>query len=197
MEGRNRKIIHVIHPDDNVGTAIERICRNEEVPVFNEWELKIAYQLKVITTIPKWYKVSITKIDEGETIKKFGYSIGIATTNIFPGTLVHLTHLIVDTSLDLIELMENGFELGIAKKIISKGDIVRIGENIIPTHPLISGTKNAHRRVGIAVTDIAQGSIIIIGNMMEIPLQLGWNERYARIVSEFYKLIRTGYVQMS
>jgi len=191
------KLVHIVDPKDNVGTALSKIEKGETAALFKEWALRKEGMIKAISSVPKWYKVSIKDIPEGEKVIKFGYAIGTAAVDIKVGSVVHLTHVILTGSLDVLELMEEGFELGIAKRAILRGDIIRVGENLIATHPSIREKKWSGKKVGIAVADVAQGGVVMVGNLMDLPLKLGWNEKYARIVSEFYKLIRSGYVQMS
>jgi altronate dehydratase small subunit len=77
------KPVIVISERDNVATALEVLeaGRTIERPV----------PFTVREEIPRGHKVSMTAIRAGENVIKYGDPIGVATTEIPPGTHVH-TH---------------------------------------------------------------------------------------------------------
>lgn len=46
--------------------------------------------LQVLSEIPKGHKIALRRINEGQSVIKYGVEIGIATRNIEPGEWVHL-----------------------------------------------------------------------------------------------------------
>ncbi|MDR1570051.1 MAG: altronate dehydratase family protein [Oscillospiraceae bacterium] len=69
-----------IHPDDNVAVALEALGEGDD-----------ALNIILMDAIPPGHKFAIRLIERGETIVKYGYPIGIASSSISPGAWVH-TH---------------------------------------------------------------------------------------------------------
>ena len=78
-------LIH-IHSKDNVAVAKRLLTAGS--PVVFHGKL-----LRVKTDIPVGHKVALTPIPKGETICKYGCSIGLATEDIAPGSHVHSHNL--------------------------------------------------------------------------------------------------------
>ncbi|WIV67029.1 UxaA family hydrolase [Natrialbaceae archaeon AArc-T1-2] len=80
--------IEVVTPEDNVGTFIREVEEGEvvDVPVGDE-----VRTVTVNEDIPFGHKVALTDIDEGDTVCKYGLSIGYASQDIEAGDWVH-TH---------------------------------------------------------------------------------------------------------
>ncbi len=77
-----------LHPEDNVALAIEPLSRGMKVEIDNS-----AY-VQVHEMIPFGHKVALRLISEGESILKYGYSIGRASRTIKPGDHVHIHNLV-------------------------------------------------------------------------------------------------------
>ena len=82
-----------INPCDNVGVAIENIKKNEIIHTLEN-------QIVVLDDIPKAHKIALCNIRQGEVVIKYGYTIGLATTNIKAGSHVHEHN--IKTTLDTI-----------------------------------------------------------------------------------------------
>lgn len=80
----------VMHPTDNVATAVEEIQAGEEVrvPVGEE-----AVTLRALERIPFGFKIALAEIPKGEIIRKYGETIGTAGVTIPRGALVHVHNL--------------------------------------------------------------------------------------------------------
>ena len=80
----------IMHPKDNVATALEEIRAGEEVaiPVVGT-----ALTVRVLDAIPFGFKLALQEIPKGEIIRKYGETIGRAGTTIAKGALVHVHNL--------------------------------------------------------------------------------------------------------
>lgn len=80
----------IMHPSDNVATAVEEIQRGEEliIPLGKE-----SLSVRAIELIPFGFKIALQEIPRGEIIRKYGEMIGRASTPIAKGTLVHTHNL--------------------------------------------------------------------------------------------------------
>ncbi len=87
MPGRRALIMH---PSDNVATAVEEIQPGEEVaiPVGKE-----TLTLQAIETIPFGFKIALQDIPQGEIIRKYGEAIGKASAPIAKGAMIHIHNL--------------------------------------------------------------------------------------------------------
>ena len=80
-----RKIIR-IHPRDNVAVALEPLAANVRLD-------DAGTTIVVASEVPSGHKVSLTKIESGQPIFKFGFPIGRATRRIDAGEWVHSHNL--------------------------------------------------------------------------------------------------------
>lgn len=80
----------IMHPTDNVATAVEEIQDGEEVaiPVVGT-----ALTLRAIEAIPFGFKIALQEIPQGQIIRKYGETIGTASRPIAKGALVHIHNL--------------------------------------------------------------------------------------------------------
>jgi altronate dehydratase small subunit len=80
----------IMHPEDNVATAVEEIQAGEEVaiPVVGT-----ALTLRAIEAIPFGFKIALQEIPQGQIIRKYGETIGTASRPIAKGALVHIHNL--------------------------------------------------------------------------------------------------------
>lgn len=80
----------IMHPSDNVATAVEEIARGEEVrvPVGKAFRGLVAAE-----PIPFGFKIALQDIARGEIIRKYGETIGKASAPIATGALVHIHNL--------------------------------------------------------------------------------------------------------
>ncbi len=190
-----KKIIYKVDEKDNVGTALDYLVKDKEYPIFEEGRGVIG-KLKIKTDIPKWYKVSLNKIREDEYIIKFGFPIGKSVIDIDEGIVVHFTNIILDPDLDFYSYITKGFILGETLTDISKGEIIRIKKNFLPLHPLLKELRE-RSRIGIAAIDIGESTSIRLGNMVDISRKLGWNEKYRKMVKDFYRFLKLGLIDFS
>jgi altronate dehydratase small subunit len=80
----------IMHPRDNVATAVEEIQAGEEVavPVAGK-----PLTLRATEPIPFGFKIALQDIPRGEIILKYGETIGKAGLSIAKGALVHIHNL--------------------------------------------------------------------------------------------------------
>ena len=76
----------IMNPDDNCATALEEIPKNAQV-LINEDNIIINHN------IPLGHKFALSDINEGNLVKKYGQSIGIASDNITKGDWIHTHNL--------------------------------------------------------------------------------------------------------
>jgi altronate hydrolase len=74
---------------DNVGIAMQPLAAGDVVPYGS------SRSLSVRTAVPARHKIALVDIGAGETVRKLGHTIGIATTEIAAGEHVHVHNLAV------------------------------------------------------------------------------------------------------
>jgi altronate dehydratase small subunit len=79
----------VVDPADNVATAIREVEAGETVEV-ERGDGGEVLSFEVDEDVPFGHKLAIVDVDEGETITKYGVSIGNATEDISAGEWVHV-----------------------------------------------------------------------------------------------------------
>ncbi|GAW93863.1 UxaA family hydrolase [Calderihabitans maritimus] len=86
-----KKIAYVVDPKDNVATIIsDEVKEGMKIPV----EVDGAkLEIEVRADIPYGHKIAIRPIKKGETIWKYGLSIGRATEDIEVGDHVHVHNI--------------------------------------------------------------------------------------------------------
>ncbi len=80
----------MMHPHDNVATAVEDIQVGEDVAIPVVGTTLI---LRTVEAIPFGFKVAVQGIPKGEIIRKYGETIGTANTTLSKGALVHVHNL--------------------------------------------------------------------------------------------------------
>jgi altronate dehydratase small subunit len=80
----------IMHPSDNVATAVEEIGAGEEVAVP---VLGAVLTLRAGEPIPFGFKIALQEIPQGGTVRKYGETIGKASALIARGALVHVHNL--------------------------------------------------------------------------------------------------------
>lgn len=75
-----------INQEDNVATTVEAIERNSTIKVDDT-------QITTKSRIPRFHKIAIADIPEGELIYKYGEVIGRATKKIEVGEHVHVHNI--------------------------------------------------------------------------------------------------------
>lgn len=80
----------IMHPEDNVATAVEDIESGDEVAAILG---NSSTSLRATEAIPFGFKIALEDIPEGETIKKYGELIGKASMRIASGSQVHVHNL--------------------------------------------------------------------------------------------------------
>ena len=74
---------------DNVSTVLERIKKGEMVAVIST-DNKVIKNIEAGEEITAGHKIAVNPIGKGETVLKYGESIGIATDRIGQGMHVHI-----------------------------------------------------------------------------------------------------------
>jgi altronate dehydratase small subunit len=80
----------IMHPRDNVATAVEEIQVGEEVAVPSAGK---PLTLRATEPIPFGFKIALQDIPQGDIIRKYGETIGKASLAISKGALVHIHNL--------------------------------------------------------------------------------------------------------
>jgi len=80
----------IMHPKDNVATAIDEIQPGDEVRMPQGKEVRT---LTATEAIPFGFKIALDEIPQGGIIVKYGETIGKASRSIPRGTLVHIHNL--------------------------------------------------------------------------------------------------------
>ena len=80
-----------IHPLDNVAVALDDIRCGEALTLEGGADRDAIRFLTADQDIPRGHKIALTNISEGRPVTKYGCTIGLARTDIFPGQWVH-TH---------------------------------------------------------------------------------------------------------
>ena len=73
-----------IHPSDNVVVALHPVSQGESV----------ADGIVARTNVPAGHKIALVAIAKGEPVIKYGYPLGVASTEILPGDHVHSHNLV-------------------------------------------------------------------------------------------------------
>jgi len=188
-------LVYKVHPRDNVGTALAPLSEGVEYPVYEEGR-GVVGTIVPLTPVPKWHKVALERIEEGEEVVKFGLTIGVSVCSIDRGLVVHLTNVILDPSFDLREALRRGFVLGEATARIERGDAVRAGVNARLTHPLFRQLP-PRTRIGFAATAVPEGGALRLGNIVEPPPAIRVSERYVALVRNFYRFLRAGFIDFA
>lgn len=80
----------IMHPSDNVATAVEEIRAGDEVAIPLGRDV---LSVRAVEAIPFGFKIALQEIPAGEIIRKYGETIGTAGTNIAKGALIHIHNL--------------------------------------------------------------------------------------------------------
>lgn len=86
----------IINPLDNVGVALFELKKGETFG-----------NIEIINNIPEKHKFALTDITKGESVIKYGYPIGRATTDIKKGDHIH-THNLITALTDSAEYIYKG-----------------------------------------------------------------------------------------
>ena len=76
--------IYQIHPEDNAVVALENLAKGSRVSLGGK-------ELLIQQDIPAGHKVALCAIKAGETVRKYGFSIGVAKEDVLQGAWLH-TH---------------------------------------------------------------------------------------------------------
>jgi len=80
----------VIHPDDDVAVALRDLAAGRTV---NVRDGGIVHRLTLCEPIPLGHKLARRVVSIGESIRKYGECIGVATADIPPGAHVHIHNM--------------------------------------------------------------------------------------------------------
>lgn len=80
----------IMHPADNVATAVEEIGAGEQVAVPLQGSTR---SLVAAEAIPFGFKIALEAIPQGAVVRKYGETIGKASAAIPQGGLVHVHNL--------------------------------------------------------------------------------------------------------
>lgn len=81
-----------MNTEDNVVTSLQQLEKNEEISYyFNDGIERIS----LIEDIPKYHKVALKDVDEGDFIFKYGEVIGVTMEPIKKGQ--HVSHLNIES----------------------------------------------------------------------------------------------------
>ena len=77
----------ILNPEDNVATVLDDV-ENGEIVKLNAGDKTL--DIRLTAQVPFGHKFSISVIEHGSPVIKYGEIIGIATTQIHPGEYVHI-----------------------------------------------------------------------------------------------------------
>ena len=77
----------VLNPRDNVATALADLKAGERLKLKVE---ERTLTVELVAPVPFGHKFSLTNIEPGSLVIKYGEAIGIALTGIRPGDYVHI-----------------------------------------------------------------------------------------------------------
>lgn len=81
----------ILHAKDNVAVALQQLRRGQEATyLVNESEERV----EIIEEIPIYHKFALYDIKQGNIVKKYGETIGVATADIVKGAHVHRHNLV-------------------------------------------------------------------------------------------------------
>jgi altronate dehydratase small subunit len=80
----------MIHPNDNVATAVRPLTDGERITVFARGR---ETTVTLVQSVPAGHKFALQDIRVGEKVTKYGETIGQATVFIRTGELVHIHNL--------------------------------------------------------------------------------------------------------
>ncbi len=80
----------IMHPKDNVATAIDEIQPGDQVRIPHGGEVRT---LTAAEAVPFGFKIALEEIPRGGIIVKYGETIGKASRSIARGALVHIHNL--------------------------------------------------------------------------------------------------------
>ena len=80
-----------IHERDNVAVALSRITKGQTVEVTGP--TGDVFTITAESDIPFCFKIALADLAQGETVLKYGESIGEATQPIRRGVLVHVDNI--------------------------------------------------------------------------------------------------------
>ncbi|HVN95215.1 MAG TPA: UxaA family hydrolase [Syntrophorhabdaceae bacterium] len=84
---QKKTVAIIIHEKDNVATALKPLKRDMVVSVDHKGRSE---KIRILSEIPPGHKFSLTDIDEGTAIVKYGEPIGQSTAKIARGEHVHI-----------------------------------------------------------------------------------------------------------
>ncbi len=79
-----------LDPSDNVATVLRAVARGETIHVGSGGE---ATTLEAVENIPLCHKIALVALSPGDRVRKYGETIGEATSAIRPGAHVHVHNL--------------------------------------------------------------------------------------------------------
>ena len=92
-----RRLIHLLHPKDNVATALVdlapgTVVERADAPASpgSDGPAAAPATIEVRSAIPFGHKLALAPIGRGQPVIKYGEVIGLASTDIAPGEHVHV-----------------------------------------------------------------------------------------------------------
>ena len=85
-----RRLVHILHPNDNVATALVELQPGTVVEPDRGGQRAPASRVEIRSPIPFGHKLALEPIAKGQPVFKYGEVIGLATTDIAPGDHVHV-----------------------------------------------------------------------------------------------------------
>ncbi len=79
-----------LQPEDNVATVLRPVAAGESIRVRCGADVTT---LAAADAVPICHKISVSPIQEGQAVMKYGHSIGEARTAVGPGRHVHVHNL--------------------------------------------------------------------------------------------------------
>lgn len=88
---RYKVLVHA--KGDDVGIAVEEIASGEQVNFVSLDEGGFEGSIEALGSVPIGHKIALNEIPSGANVIEYGRPIGVATSNIKTGELVHVHNI--------------------------------------------------------------------------------------------------------
>ncbi len=202
-----KKLLYVIDERDNVATALDELRGAETLPVRSAQGTSMG-ELTLQSHVPRFFKVAIRPLADGEQVVKWGKVIGTVKAGAYtiqPGTVVHITNFLPSPKLiefwggDPIafpanKIIESGytpFEMGEVKRKFQEGGNIVFADLKLPAgFPDLLPSHEPDFVVGRAVKEIDKGHQLHLGCVVAGDYMFKGNQQQIDAINMCYKFLR-------